>query len=77
MIFEWSRPSGTWVLVADDGAEIGTARRCLCPVPSGIGGEGWQATMTPAFGGREAWSRDLDLIRTWMIREAQIARADA
>jgi hypothetical protein len=66
MIFQWSRATRVWELVADSGESIGTAS----PVP----GDLWEAQMSPMFGGRHALASDLDMLQRWMMAEASEPR---
>jgi hypothetical protein len=66
MIFQWSRETATWDLVADSGELLGTA--------TAIPGDCWAAKMTDVGGGHEAWATDLETIKEWMTEEAAAVR---
>jgi hypothetical protein len=63
MIFEWSKASGGWQLLADTGELLGVAK----PIP----GDCWSATMTTLAGGLTAVATHLDLVQEWMMAEAR------
>ena len=65
MIFQWSRESRTWDLVAATGELLGTA--------SLIPDDCWEAKMTVVGGGGHAWATDLERVKEWMMEEAQAA----
>ena len=66
MLFQFSRETRSWDLIAETGETLGTAKS--------IPGDCWEAKMTDVGGGREAWATDLDTIREWMEREATTPR---
>ena len=66
MIFQFSRETRSWDLVADSGELLGTA--------VSIPGECWEGRMDALLGGRRAWATDLDLIQQWMMQEASTPR---
>jgi hypothetical protein len=62
MIFEWSRESRTWELLADTGELLGRA----WPLGAGI----YQAEMSVALQRRSATSSSLGELQTWMMNTA-------
>ena len=65
MIFQWSRKTGSWDLVAASGELLGRA----VEVP----GDCWEAKMTLLGGGHQAWATDIETIREWMFEEVAAA----
>lgn len=66
MIFQFSRETRTWDLLADTGELLGTAKM--------VPGDCWVAQMTDVGGGLSVWATDLDLVRDWMTSQAEAAR---
>ena len=66
MIFQFSRESRSWDLIAETGEVLGTA--------TAIPGDCWEARMSATVGGAKAWATDLDTIREWMKTEATTPR---
>jgi hypothetical protein len=64
MIFEWSRESGAWELLADNGALLGRAWS--------LGGGLYQAETTPLVGPlMTATATSLTTVRDWLMARAR------
>jgi hypothetical protein len=59
MIFEWSRESGAWELLADTGELLGRAWP--------LGGGTYQAETTALIGCKTATATDLTTLRDWLM----------